>query len=106
MKVLFICAQGLHRSRTAGELFSDKFETRYAGLFSEKPVSEKQITWADVIVVMEDFHREEISKRFPELYMKKRIISLDIPDIYQYNQPELVEILKERVNKLVITARG
>lgn len=101
MKVLFICNQNQNRSKTAEELFKDRFETRSAGIYNEKPVTEKQISWADVVIVMEEAHRREIAKRFPKQYMQKRIISFDIPDIYHYNQPQLVEILKERVEELL-----
>ena len=56
--------------------------------------------WADMIIVMEDHQRTEISKRFPRQYIKKQILNLDIPDIYKYNQPELIEVLKENINGL------
>ena len=36
--------------------------------------------------------------------MQKRIISLDIPDIFQYNQPELVQLLNERAKAIAQTA--
>jgi len=49
---------------------------------------------------MEDEQRSEIAKRFPDVYMQKHILSLGIPDIYYYKQPELVSILKSKVNKL------
>ncbi|PIN86192.1 phosphotyrosine protein phosphatase [Candidatus Woesearchaeota archaeon CG10_big_fil_rev_8_21_14_0_10_44_13] len=101
MKVLFICNQNENRSRTAEELFKSKFETRSAGLYNENPVTKKDIEWADLIVVMEDAHRAEIGKRFPGEYMKKRIVSLDIPDIFYYNQPELVKVLKSRIAGVV-----
>ena len=94
MKVLFICNQNQNRSKTAEELFKGKFETKSAGLYNEKPVSEKQLSWADIVVVMEDGQRTEIAKRFPKLYMQKKILSLDIPDVYYHNQPELIQILK------------
>ena len=100
MKVLFVCNQNQNRSKTAEELFKDKFKTKSAGLYNEKPVTEKQVSWADVIVVMEDSQRSEIAKRFPKLYMQKRILSLDIPDVYIYNQPELVNTLKSKINHL------
>jgi len=32
--------------------------------------------------------------------MQKRILSLNIPDIFHYNQPQLVNILKSKVNEL------
>lgn len=97
MKVLFICNQNQNRSKTAEDLFKNKFETKSAGLYNEKPVTEKQIEWADKIIVMEDSQRSELSKRFPKQYLKKQIISLNIPDIYQYNQPELIKILKSKI---------
>lgn len=100
MKILFICNQNENRSKTAEELFKNKFETKSAGLYNEKPVTSKQISWANTIVVMEDFQRTEISKRFPKQYLQKRILSLNIPDIYCYNQPELVTLLKSKINKL------
>lgn len=99
MKVLFICNQNLHRSKTAEKLFKYRFQTKSAGLFNEKPVTEKQIFWADLIVVMEDSQRAEIAKRFPNGYIQKRIISLNIPDLYHYNQPELISILQSKLEE-------
>jgi predicted protein tyrosine phosphatase len=100
MNILFICNQNENRSKTAEELFSGKFNTQSAGLFNEKPVTERQISWADAVIVMEDFQRTELSKRFPKQYMQKRILSLNIPDVYHYNQPELIEILKSKIDGL------
>jgi|SRR3989344_356768 len=100
MKVLFICNQNLNRSKTAENLFSKKFDTKSAGLYNERPVNENQISWADVIVVMEDEQRNEIAKRFPKQYIKKRIVSLDVEDNYFYNQPQLIRILKDKMSKL------
>ncbi|MFH1316986.1 MAG: phosphotyrosine protein phosphatase [Candidatus Woesearchaeota archaeon] len=100
MKVLFICNQNLNRSKTAEELFRNKFDTKSAGIYNEKPVTKSQISWADIIIVMEKDHRTELSRRFPKEYMKKRILCLDIPDIYSYMQPELVEILNKKIKNL------
>jgi predicted protein tyrosine phosphatase len=100
MNVLFVCNQGRHRSRTAAELFRGRYATRYAGLYNDRPVTERELAWADLVVVMEEFQRTELSERFPKAYLKKRIISLGIPDIYSYNQPELVEVLKRRMGEL------
>ncbi|OYT31811.1 phosphotyrosine protein phosphatase [Candidatus Woesearchaeota archaeon] len=101
MNVLFICNQNENRSKTAEEIFKNRFNTKSAGLYNAKPVTEKQISWADTIIVMEEAQRSEIAKRFPKQYMLKRILSLDIPDIYQYNQPELIEILKTKFETLL-----
>lgn len=100
MKVLFICNQNENRSKTAEELFKDRFQTKSAGLFNESPVKASDIEWADKIIVMEDSQRSEIAKRFPKQYIQKQIVSLDIPDIYKYNQPQLIEILNSKVSGL------
>lgn len=99
-RVLFICNQNENRSKTAEKLFKNKFKTKSAGLYNQKPVTKKQLEWADSIVVMEDHQRTEIAKRFPELYMQKQILSLDIPDIFKFNQLELIKELKNKMNNL------
>lgn len=101
MKVLFVCNQNQNRSKTAEEIFKGRFQTKSGGLYNNKPITAKQLSWADVIVVMEDAQRMEIAKRFPKQYMQKRIVSLDIHDVYHYNQPELVDVLNHKVNVLI-----
>jgi len=100
MKVLFVCNQNENRSKTAEELFKGRFVTKSAGLYNEKPVTKKELSWADIVIVMEDAQRTEISKRFPKEYLSKRILSLDIPDIYAYNQEKLIFELKSKVDAL------
>ena len=94
MNILFVCNQNQNRSKTAENLFKNKFKTKSAGLYNNKPVTKKQLSWADVIIVMEDFQRSEIAKRFPKESMQKQILSLNIPDLYQFNQPELKSKIK------------
>ncbi len=101
MNILFICNQNQNRSKTAEELFKDRFNTKSAGLYNERPVTKKKIQWADVIVVMEDNQRSEIAKRFPKEYMQKRIVSLNIPDIYHFNQPELKDLLNSGLQSIL-----
>ncbi len=100
MKVLFVCNQGKHRSRTAAQLFQGEFETRFAGVYSEQPVSADDLAWADVIAVMEEHQREELVKRFPQECMRKRLVALGVPDVYQFQQPELVEALRAKIELL------
>ena len=104
MKALFVCNRNENRSKTAELIFKKEFETRSAGLFSEEQLKKSDLQWADVVFVMEDFQRQEISKRFPKEYMEKKIISLDIPDTYHFNQPELIKKLKEKVKLSILEA--
>ncbi len=100
MNVLFVCNQGKHRSKTAALLFKDQFDTDFVGLFSLHPLTEKQLEWADLVVVMEDFQRKEIANRFPKHYLQKQIISFDVPDVYSFNQPALISLLKQKAELL------
>ena len=76
------------------------FLTKSAGLYNERPLSERELEWADVVVVMEDHQRSEIARRFPVQYMKKRVLSWNIPDVYHYNQPELIALMQERITEI------
>ena len=100
MNVLFVCNQNQNRSKTAKELFKGRFQTKSAGLYTENPLTRKELSWADTVMVMESQQRSEIAKRFPKLYMQKRILSWDIPDIYHFNQPELIKVLKSKIDEL------
>ncbi len=100
-KVLFICNQNQNRSKTAEELFKSRFETKSAGLFTPKPVTKKELSWAEIVIVMEEEQRHELARRFPQLYLQKRVLNLDIPDVYHYNQPNLVKVLQSRIKQYV-----
>ena len=101
MKVLFVCNQNQDRSKTAEEFFKGRFHTKSAGLYNEKPLTQKDLSWADTVIVMEQAQRSEIAKRFPDTYMQKKILSLEIPDIFHFNQPELTDILKTKMKGLL-----
>ena len=101
MKTLFVCNQNKHRSKTAEHLFKSTLQTKSAGLYNENPVTQKELEWADLILVMEDHQRTEIAKRFPSTYSKKHILSLNVPDMYSYNQPELITLLEEKMKEIL-----
>jgi len=62
------------------------------------PVSADLIEWADLIFAMENYHRNKLRDRFGKLLDEKRLVVLRIPDDYAYMQPELVQILKNKVS--------
>ncbi|MBX7018633.1 phosphotyrosine protein phosphatase, partial [Providencia rettgeri] len=55
------------------------------------------IRWADVIFVMEQKHKNRLQADFSRLLEYKPLHILDIPDNYQYMNPELVQILQDTV---------
>ncbi len=52
------------------------------------------IAWADFVFVMERKHRKILEQNFPLAIASKLIIVLDIEDNYQFNAPELIDILR------------
>lgn len=94
-KILFICNFNKNRSRTAEEIFKNVYETKSAGILNN-PVTQQDIDWADLIVVMEDFQKDYILKKFPLSFRKKQIISLKIEDFYLYMEAELIELLNSK----------
>lgn len=103
--ILFVCSQNRLRSPTAEAVFSEYPNVNAIGAGtnsdSETSVSGDLIEWADVILVMEDSHRAKIAKKYRELLKDKKLAVLDIPDIYEYMDEELIQILKKRVPRYV-----
>jgi predicted protein tyrosine phosphatase len=99
--VLFICSQNQLRSPTAQHVFSNRpgFEVKSAGTNPDAviPISADLIEWADTIFVMERVHRNRISSRFQPYLQDKQIVCLDIPDEFEFMQPELVRLLEAKV---------
>ncbi len=100
-KILFVCSECRLRSPTAAAVFSEYggVEAICAGTNKdcETPVSGDLIEWADTILVMEKSHRNKVSKKFRENLKGKKLAVLNIPDIYDYMDPLLVTLLKNRV---------
>ena len=104
-KLLFVCSENRLRSPTAEAVFSryEGVEAIGAGTNPDAatPVSTELIDWADVILVMEESHRTKLMRRFAEQLENKKIGVLNLPDIYDYMEPVLVQLLKEKVPSYV-----
>ncbi len=103
---LFICSKNKLRSPTAEQIFStwDNVQTDSAGLANDADVllNQEQVEWADIIFVMERKHKSNLSQKFRTHLNNKRIICLNIPDNYKYMQPELIELLENKVSRYLI----
>ena len=101
-KLLFVCRLNRNRSATAERLFCKRqdLEVRSAGTNEEARVrvNQRMMEWADVIFVMDSLEDENLRGMFPGHAALGRIVCLDIPDIYGFNDPELVSLLHERVD--------
>jgi predicted protein tyrosine phosphatase len=101
MKILFVCDANRLRSPTAEAIFTGRIdiEVKSAGVAKEAtvPISIELLEWADLVFVMEKRQRNIIHSRFKEIYDRKRIICLYIPDEFEFMDPELIALLQERV---------
>ncbi|GLQ29595.1 low molecular weight protein tyrosine phosphatase family protein [Litoribrevibacter albus] len=104
-KILFLCSKNKLRSPTAEAIFCnvEGWEVTSAGISNdaEVPVSLEDIEWADYIFVMENAHKKKLANKFGRALNKQVVISLGIPDDYDYMDEELIRILKSKVPDLV-----
>ena len=104
-RALFVCSAGLHRSATGatvGSLLG--LNTRACGTKQQAlvPISASLILWADTIYFMELKHFNRALDLFWSYNLlaaeiRKKAVICDIDDIYDYMQPELVEIMEKRL---------
>ena len=104
-KVLFVCTINRMRSATAHKIYESdaRFEVKSAGTnrSANTFISNELLDWADSVIVMEKHHRNTIRKMFPEIYERKKIVCLYIPDEYDFMQEELIGILKNKFESVV-----
>lgn len=101
--VLFVCSQNRLRSPTAEQIFSKRhdIEVSSAGTNNDadNPLNRELVEWADIIFVMEKAHLNKLRQRFRSALKDTRMICLDIPDRYQFMDPELVRLLEAKVSR-------
>jgi predicted protein tyrosine phosphatase len=102
MKILFVCSANIDRSPTAERIYSGRcdLEVKSAGVYdyAMTPISLELIKWADIILCMERKHKQKIKKLFPDIVASKIIDSLDVPDIYEYMNISLVNMIREKTD--------
>lgn len=111
-KVLTVCSAGCLRSPTAAHILSAdpwNFNTRAAGVSEEYAIVHANsglVVWADEIVVMDKWQATYINTLQQEIvneYMGftfKPVHILNVPDNFEYRNPELVRIMVEKFNEI------
>lgn len=99
--ILVVCGRNKRRSRTAEYIFKNdnRFNIRSAGLSpkSDRKISEKDLNWADLVLVMETEQRAKVRELYKNLELPD-IEILNISDEYEFMDEELVSILTDRIN--------
>ena len=101
VKILFVCSRNRRRSLTAEKVFAaaPEYDVRSAGTQPEARVvvTEGLVRWADIIFVMEKSHLNRMRLKFGEDLNVKQVVTLHIPDDYEFMQPELIDELEAKV---------
>lgn len=93
------------RSPTAEAIWqrSAEVDARSRGLSSRarRKLTQKDLEWADLVFVMTYEQRDRLVEEHRSTIRSRDVIVLEIPDDYRYMDPELVELLKERVEPVI-----
>jgi predicted protein tyrosine phosphatase len=100
-KVLTVCSAGLLRSATLQNFLIREYgyNVRNCGTvesYALIPISEALVTWADEIVFVNKENFDMVRMDLAELDVLDKCYVLDIPDIYNFNAPALIEICREQ----------
>jgi len=103
--ILFVCSRNKWRSPTAERIFArdPNLIVRSGGTSrnAQRTVSEADVRWADLIFVMEHKHRDRLKASFPRAMQFTTVHVLEIPDDFQFMDPELIELLEQSVTPLL-----
>lgn len=100
-KVLTVCSAGLLRSATLQNMLIREYgyNVRNCGTvesYALIPISEALIKWADEIVFVNEENYRDVYNDLKQFKLLDKCYVLDIPDMYNFNDPELVRICKEQ----------
>jgi predicted protein tyrosine phosphatase len=101
-KVLAVCSAGMLRSPTIAWVLSQKpydYNCRAAGTESDYALiklDDVLLSWADEIVCADTEHYSTVMNRLQELGLQKRVLNLQLPDVYEYRNPKLVRIIQKK----------
>lgn len=105
MNLLFVCSKNQWRSPTAEAIFRNRADlnVRSAGTraTARRTVNAGDIRWADHILVMEYEHKDRLKDKFAQELARKKIHVLDIPDDFQFMDPDLVTLIELRVGMVL-----
>lgn len=100
-RVLFICGKARKRSPTAAQVMREwpDIEADFAGLSKDADVlvTSEHLEWADVIMVMENRQKKRLASLIGPLPPNIAVIALDIPDRYEFMDPELADLLMRKL---------
>ena len=107
-KVLCVCSAGLLRSATLQNTLIKEYGYNCRNCGTEEsyaliPISEALLLWADEIVFVNKSNYRSVALDLTEMRIPEdKVFVLSIPDIYNFNDPKLVEICKQQYKEIVL----
>ena len=101
IRALFVSGLARTRGPTAAQVFGDWPGVRadFAGIEpgADARLSAEQLDWADRIYCFEPRQKTRISDLHGRHLRGRTVYTLDVPDLYTFMQPELIDLLVNRV---------
>jgi predicted protein tyrosine phosphatase len=105
LRLLFVCSRNQWRSPTAERIWrnSPRFDVRSRGTASSarRGVTVDDVVWADHIFVMEHKHARVLRQHYRDELAGAELHVLDIPDVYEFMDPELIDLLDGAVGRIL-----
>ena len=98
--LLFVCTANKLRSPTGERVFAEQgYATRSAGLHETAThvLNQSDVDWADVVFVFEERQLKKLKKKYD--VTSKEVHNLYVPDEFERDAPELVELLSVAVGQ-------
>ena len=106
LNVLFVCSMNKWRSPRAEKIYKNHplLNVRSAGTSSQAKhvLSVADIRWAELIILMEEKHREQVHAFFRKEMEFREIHVLGIEDKFEFMHPELVAELQQVIDPILI----
>jgi predicted protein tyrosine phosphatase len=103
LRVLFLCGKNRARSPTAEHMLAGDVDVEVASAGvsrdADERVTPELVAWADVICVMERAHLAKLNALAGAALRGKRVVNLRVPDDFLYMDPDLVSLLRERIDE-------
>lgn len=99
-KVLCVCSAGLLRSATLQNFLIKEYGYNVRNCGTEEsyaliPISEALVKWADEIVFVNEENYQTVKYELQTMDInEEKIKVMDIPDMYEFNDPRLIEIIR------------
>ena len=103
LRVLAVCSAGLLRSATIQQYLVKEFgdNVRNCGVDEEYaliPISTALVSWAHEIIFADIISFTKVRAKLKEMDVLDKCIILKIPDQYEFNDPELIKLIKLQYN--------